>query len=107
MVFDIDGKTLKEWIDAGKSISIIDARDPSDFKKGHIENAVSLLNAEVEDKASKLLKKDAEIVVYSNDYECPASGLVAEKLDRMGYGPVYNYNPSYADWINLGNPVVK
>jgi rhodanese-related sulfurtransferase len=107
MVFDIDGKTLKEWIDSGKKITIIDARDPLDFKKGHIINAVSLLNSEAENKAAKILKKDVAVVVYSNDDKCPASGLVAEKLDKLGYAPVYNYNPSYADWVSLGYPEVK
>jgi len=107
MVSEIDGKTLKEWLDSGKKIVIIDARAPQDFKKGHIAGAVSLLNADVEKKAEKLIDKGSVIVVYSNDADCPASGIVAKKLDSMGFGTVYDYNPSYADWVNMGYPVVK
>ena len=105
MVFDIDGKTLKSWIDNNKEIIIVDARDPKDYKKAHIPGAVPLLNAEVEKKASEILRKNTPVVVYSNDENCPASGLVAKKLDNLGYYPVYDYNPSYADWLKLGYPV--
>ncbi len=107
MVQNIDGKTLKYWIDTKKELIIVDARDPKDYKKAHIPGAISLLNLEVEKKASKILKKDIPIVVYSNDENCPASGIVAKKLENLGYSPVYDYNPSYADWINLGYPVEK
>jgi rhodanese-related sulfurtransferase len=35
----------------------VDTRDPQDYKKAHIPGDVSLLNSEVEKKASMLLKK--------------------------------------------------
>jgi rhodanese-related sulfurtransferase len=105
MVQDIDGKTLKSWMDSKKKMIIVDARDPKDYKKAHIPGAVSLLNVETEKKAPHLLKNDTPIVVYSNDENCPASGLVAKKLDSLGYAPVYDYNPSYADWVKLGYAV--
>ncbi|MBN1298595.1 MAG: rhodanese-like domain-containing protein [Actinobacteria bacterium] len=107
MVLDIDGKTLKAWMDSKKDMIIVDARAPQDYKKARIPGAVSLLNADVEKKAEVLLKKGVSIIVYSNDENCPASGLVAKKLDSLGYSPVYDYNPSYADWTGLGYPVQK
>ncbi len=105
MVFDIDASSLKDWLDEDKEMIIVDARDPEDYKKGHIPKAISLLNSEVENKAQSFLKKGIPIVVYSNDENCPASGLVAEKLISLGYKPVYNYNPSYADWVSKGYPI--
>lgn len=106
MVLDMDGDTLKSWMDGKKKMVIVDARDPEDFKKSHIPGAISLLNSEVEGKAEKLVREGLPVIVYSNDENCPASGLVAKKLDRMGYSPVYDYNPSYADWVKRGYPVV-
>ena len=105
MVLDIDGDTLKSWIDKKKKMVIIDARDPEDYKKAHIPGAISLLNAEVEEKAKNIIQEGLPVIVYSNDENCPASGLVSKKLDSMGYNPVYDYNPSYADWVKRGNPV--
>jgi len=105
MVQDLDAITLKEWLDRKEDIIVIDARANEDFIKGHIDDAVSILLSEVDSKASSYIKKNIPIIVYSNDEDCPASGLVAEKLDKLGYFPVYNYNPSYADWVKKGFPV--
>ena len=103
----MDGHTLKSWLDEKKKMIIIDARDPADYKRGHLPGAISLLNAEVEEKAGEIIKSGLPVIVYSNDENCPASGLVAKKLDGMGYNPIYDYNPSYADWIKRGYPVVS
>ncbi len=107
MVLEMDGNTLKAWIDDEKKMVIIDARDKRDYKKAHIPKSISLLNSEVEKRADKLLESGLPVIVYSNDENCPASGLVAAKLDKMGYNPVYDYNPSYADWVKRGYPTVS
>ena len=107
MVKEISGDALKSWIDSGKNLTIIDARDLSDYKKGHIAEAVSLLNMDVEKRKNEIIKFVQPVVVYSNDENCPASGFVAEKIEKLGLKEVYNYNPSYKDWIEKGYPVVK
>ena len=107
MVKDIDASTLKKWIDANKDFILLDARDTKDYQKGHIKGAISLLLSDIDKRAGEILKRNTPIVIYSNDINCPASGLVSEKLDILGYGPVYNYNPSFADWVNHNFPVVK
>ena len=43
MVKEISVDVLKSWIDSEKNLTIIDARDLRDYKKGHIAEAVSLL----------------------------------------------------------------
>jgi rhodanese-related sulfurtransferase len=107
MVRDIDARTLKNWIDSNKEIILIDTRDLKDYQNSHIKGAVSLLLSDVDKRATKNLKPDIPVVVYSNGINCPASGLVSKKLDSLGYGTVYNYNPSFADWVNHNFPVVK
>ena len=86
---------------------MIDARDPKDYKDGHIPGAVSLMLSEIEKKGSKILKEEKDIVIYSKDINCPASGLVSKKLDDSGYSSVYNYDPSYADWVSKSYPIEK
>ena len=107
MVKEISADILKSWIDSGKSLTIIDARDPKDYKKGHIADALNLLNMDVQKRSSEVKKFIQPVVVYSNDENCPASGYVAEKIEKLGLDEVYNYNPSYKDWIEKGYPVVK
>ena len=107
MVKEISGDVLKSWIDSGKNLTIIDARDMKDYKKGHIAKSVSLLNMDVEKRKNEITKFVEPVIVYSNDENCPASGYVAEKIEKLGLKEVYNYNPSYKDWIDRGYPVVK
>ena len=107
MVKEISGDILKYWINSGKNLTIIDARSFKDYKKGHIAEAVSLLNMDVEKRKKEIIKFIQPVIVYSNDENCPASGYVAEKIEKMGLREVYNYNPSYKDWIEKGYPVVK
>lgn len=105
MVEQIDADTLKTWMDSGEEMVVVDARAEEDYAVDHLPGAVSLLNMDVEERAGALLPLGVRIVVYSNDWKCPASGLVAGKLDRMGFGPVHDYNDSYRDWVLRGLPL--
>ncbi|MFB0563957.1 MAG: rhodanese-like domain-containing protein [Candidatus Lokiarchaeia archaeon] len=107
MVEIIDGPILKKWIDAGKEMIIADARASEEYEKAHIPGAVSLLIAELETRADSVLRKGVPIVTYSEDEDCPAKKILAEKLEKMGYKPVYAYDGSYADWVKLGYPIEK
>ena len=106
MIKEIDGPTLRKWI-INKDIVLVDARDPKDYLEGHLPGAISLLLKDIERKAEDILEKNVPIVVYSKDANCPASGLVAEKLEKAGLTDIYNYNPSYADWVERGYTVEK
>ena len=105
MVQDVDGKTLKQWMDSGERMGIVDGRGQEDYSVDHLPGAISLLNREVEERAETVIPKGIKVVVYSNDAECPASGLIAAKLDKVGFGPVYDYNDSYRDWKESGYPL--
>ena len=107
MVKEISGEILKSWIDSEKKITVIYARDVKDYKRGHIAGAISLMNKDVEKRKNKIINFIQPVVVYSNDENCPASGIVAKKIEKIGLKEVYNYNPSYKDWIEKGYPVVK
>ncbi len=105
MVELVDAARLKTLMESGEPMVIVDARAEEDYERDHLPGAVSLLNREVEEKAQGLLARGVKIVVYSNDAACPASGLVAGKLDAMGFGPVFDYNDSYKDWVSRGYPL--
>ncbi|KYC46613.1 MAG: molybdopterin biosynthesis-like protein MoeZ [Candidatus Methanofastidiosum methylothiophilum] len=107
MVKLIDGPQLKSCLDSGKKINLVDARDPLDYVKSHLPGAVSILRSEVNKKALLILEKGRPTVVYSNDAECPASGLTAKKLEEIGFSPVYDYNDSFADWVKRGYEIIK
>lgn len=107
MVETIDAPALKNMLEQDEETVVVDGRAEEDYALDHLPGAVSLLNADVKRLAPEKIKKGVPVVVYSNDSNCPASGLVAGALEAMGYGPVYDYNDSYKDWASRGYPLEK
>ena len=107
MVENIDAGALKNMMNKNEEIILVDGRAEEDYALDHLPGAVSLLYADVERLAPEKIRKGVPVVVYSNDVDCPASGLVAGELEAMGYGPVYDYNDSYRDWVSKGYPLEK
>ena len=54
---------LKEKLDAGADIVIVDVRSKGDFDEGHITGAVSIPWEEIEDRYTEL-PRDKEIITY-------------------------------------------
>lgn len=107
MVETIDATALKKMMDQNAVMILVDARAEENYALDHLPGAVSLLYADVQRLAPEKIRKGVPVVVYSNDADCPASGLVAGELAKMGYGPVYDYNDSYQDWVSRGYPLEK
>jgi hypothetical protein len=53
----------------------------------------------MDEKAKQMLDKNLTIINYSEDYNCPASTIAAEKLEVMGY-TAWDYKGSYQDWVD-------
>ena len=102
MVETIDAVVLKKMMDQDEEIILVDGRAEENYTLDHLPGAVSLLYADVKRLAPERIRKGVPVIAYSNDADCPASGLVAHELDAMGYGPVYDYNDSYQDWVSRG-----
>lgn len=96
---------LKNWIDSGKAIQIVDARPKKYDKGGVIVGAKFLPYDSSEETIKKTLpSKDAVIVVYCASIKCPASGTLATQLVKMGYKNVYKYPDGLADWVEKKYP---
>ncbi|MHA1267489.1 MAG: rhodanese-like domain-containing protein [Candidatus Helarchaeota archaeon] len=58
-------------------------------------------------KVSSIFQKDAQIITYSEDHNCPASGIAAEKLVSMGYSNVLRYKDGWKAWKTANFPVER
>jgi predicted sulfurtransferase len=59
----VSPEQLKEKLDAGDDIVIVDVRSKEDFDEGHIIGAVSIPWEEIEDRYTEL-PRDKEIITY-------------------------------------------
>lgn len=101
----IDAKELKQWMDSGKKIEIIDAR-PKKFEDGAKIVGAKLLPYDSDEAAitKALPSKESTIVVYCASTKCPASTYLSQQLVSMGYTHVYKYPGGIADWIDKKYP---
>lgn len=104
MVREIDHKALKDMMDRGEEFILLDVRDTPEYKRDHLPGAVHLLISDMDKKAKQMLDTDLLVVTYSEDYNCPASTIAAEKLEKMGFKTA-DYKGSYKDWVNHDLPL--
>ena len=103
---EINTAALKALIDSGVSLTLVDARTGKYDDGRLIANAVTLSpEAKDEEIAAALKLKDAMIVSYCVNPQCPASRILAAKLMKLGYTRVLEYPQGIDGWVSEGNPV--
>lgn len=84
---EISKQQLEKMIKQGAIL--LDVRSPQEFQEGHLENAISLPEYEIKQRANQILPdKTRVIIVYcSTGHRSKKSQIILEKL---GYQKVYN-----------------
>lgn len=99
----ISPQTTKEWLDKGKDILFIDVRKPEEYKKGHIEKAMSLPYDQVEKHLDKF-EKDQTIIFYciSSSWRAP---YAANLLKDHGFQNIYILEGGITAWKGGGQTI--
>ena len=99
---------LKSWYDQDMPMIVLDARSEPYFDGILLPNAIWLpAESTDEEILSVLPSKDSLIAVYCHGVDCPASGWLYDKLDRLGYTNLFEYYEGIDDWMERGYPVVE
>lgn len=100
--------TLRILIGSGVQLTVIDARTGKYDDGKRIPGAIGLgADSDVEAIGRALPSKDALIVTYCSNTKCPASGMLAKKLQELGYKHILEYPEGIAGWIEAGNAVTE
>ncbi len=97
-----------EMILDNPDMAIIDSRKKLEYVKGHIENAVSLLDTEMTQQNLKNIvtnKKNA-ILFYCNGVRCLRSSNAIIKAQDWGYNNIYWIRGGWKEWSEKRLPVV-
>ena len=84
---------------------LVDARSPELFAEGHIEGAVSLPLAEIEDLLAGFVGRvdqDRPLVTYCSGFGCPDSFDLGVRLIEAGYRDVRIFEGGYPEWRDAG-----
>ena len=94
---------VREWQQDSVPFILIDARDSVQFAQEHIPGAVQISYVDIRPGA-RLPPREARIVVYCSDSDCPISQYAHDALTRMGYGEVYDLRVGLQGWKEAGYP---
>jgi sulfur-carrier protein adenylyltransferase/sulfurtransferase len=98
---DITAVELKQRLDRGDKLTLVDVREPNEFQINRIPGTVLIPLGEVPRRYAEL-DKDAEIVVH-----CKMGGRSAKAADflrSVGFKRVLNLKGGILDWIDKVDP---
>ena len=95
LAFTVDPIELKELGEKEK-IKIIDVRLKADYEIGHIPNAISIPEEEL-DKCLSELTKEETTIIYGYNYQCNLANKACLKLAQYGY-PVMILMGGFKSW---------
>src|SRR6266850_3365015 len=97
---------LQRRLAAAEPLTVIDVRDPDEFRDGHIEAATNISRGFLEFRVgSAVTDPTTPIVLY-----CQTglrSMLAAKALHELGYQNVVNLQGGFQKWAQSGLPTVK
>lgn len=93
------------------SYAIIDVRSYPAFKEGHIQGAVSIPYAPINEFVIKLTEqnypKNKPLIVYCVGHTCNIGDMAIDVMLRNGYTHVYLLADGIEGWMSRGYPVEK
>ncbi len=101
----VEPEQLRDSIEKGENIVIIDVRSPEEFSAGHVEGAINVpadqLNTQV-----AAIAKDAAIVTVCN-FGGQRSCNAAEQLRAMGYENAAPLRGGTKGWRETAGPTTE
>jgi len=91
-------------------VIILDARDPEDFREGHVRGAKSLPYDEFSEDSAFILEDipfDLEVITYCEGVNCSLAEDLADLLIEIGYLDVKVFAGGWEEWLENGMPVDK
>jgi hydroxyacylglutathione hydrolase len=94
---------LKEKIDRGDDLLVLDTREQDEWESGHIEGALHIYVGHLEERLAEVPGDKPVAVICTVGHR---AGLGASILLRAGYKDVYNVLGSVRAWVAAGFPTV-
>lgn len=94
---------VREWQEDAEPFILVDTRDSVQYAQEHIPGAIQISYVDIRPGA-RLPPRDARIVVYCSDAECPISQYAHDALTQLGYIEVYDMRVGLQGWKEAGYP---
>lgn len=101
----VTAERVRQWQESGEPFVLVDARDPVQYGREHIPQAINVPYVDIRAGAN-LPPRDARIVLYCSDENCPISRYAYETLEALGYTDLYDMSEGIQGWKAAGYPTV-
>jgi len=92
---------VNDRLERGDEFYLVDVREESEWKKGHITKAIYIGKGVIERDIEKNIENtEAEIILYCGGGF--RSALAADNLQKMGYSNVSSMDGGYGGWVKAG-----
>lgn len=98
----INADHLKQRLDAGEHLYLVNAMEESKFRAKRIPGSLNLFRKE---DIEKNVQKEDEIIVYCTDVACNKSILLYHLLEAMGYLHIKRFAGGLREWEDAGFPL--
>ena len=97
-------QTVRQWQEENKKMTLVDVREPEEYQAGHIEGAINVPYAQMEQRVNEFKAQGPEYVFYCihSSWRAPYS---ANMLADLGYKNVHILEGGIAAW-NSGGQVI-
>lgn len=104
----VTAEQVVELILSKPGLILIDSRKKSEYAKGHIEGAISLLNTGMtrEDLEKISADKSATLIFYCNGPRCLRSADAIRKAMAWGYRNVFWFRGGWKEWSDKRLPAI-
>ncbi|MFW5856248.1 MAG: rhodanese-like domain-containing protein [Planctomycetota bacterium] len=101
----ISTNDLNKKLENNENIHLIDVLQPDAFREGHLPGAENVpIGMDFEERIQQAVPdKSEEVVLYCASTDCPASEKAYQKMERLGYENIYDYEEGKAGWKEAGH----
>lgn len=85
LAYEIDSWDLSVALEAGESITVIDARSQEAFQREHIPGAINIPHRAMSAETTKSIDKGTLVVTYCDGIGCNGSTKGALNMVRLGF----------------------
>lgn len=97
-IHEITIEALLAKRDRNESFHLVDVREESEWKEGHLPGAIHIGRGVLErDIESKVTNMNAEVILYCRGGF--RSAMAADNLQKMGFTNVYSLDTGWRGWI--------
>ena len=101
--FEISPELVREMIEAGEDLILLDVRDDWEWEKAHIEGAIHIPVSELADRVEEL-DRNQETIVYCHVGERSIDGCLL--LWESGFRRLRNMTGGIEAWSELVDPTI-